>query len=164
MILANSGLTQGKDIPILRDKGESLRLRLAKQLDEDTCPLTTNDDYSRHQNSAACYQLVQSVLKIGSALAERVGQGEVGRSTALAGNAWQLLQLAIERAWSMLDGPFFCFLVQTSVVHLSPCRDSISGFLGSFQSGGAFSGRRALTIVCSVISGCGQGHEPVKNF
>ena len=40
-------------------------------------PLTTNDDYS-HQNSAACFQLAQSVLKIGSALAERVGQGEVG--------------------------------------------------------------------------------------
>ena len=32
-------------------------------------PLTTNYDYSPHQNSAACYQLVQSVLKIGSALA-----------------------------------------------------------------------------------------------
>ena len=28
-------------------------------------PLTTNDDYSCHQNSATCYQLVQSVLKIG---------------------------------------------------------------------------------------------------
>ena len=44
--------------------------------------LTTNDDYSRHRNSAACYQLAQSVLKIGSALAERVGQGEVGGCTA----------------------------------------------------------------------------------
>ena len=29
-------------------------------------PLTTNDDYNRHRNSAACYQLAQSVLKIGS--------------------------------------------------------------------------------------------------
>ena len=33
-------------------------------------PLTTNDDYSRHQNLAACYQLAQSVLKIGSVIAE----------------------------------------------------------------------------------------------
>ena len=74
-----------------------------------------NDDYSRHRNSAACYQLVQSVLKIGSALAERVGQGEVGGSTALADSAWRLLQLAIEWAWSVLGGLFFCFLVQTSV-------------------------------------------------
>ena len=66
-------------------------------------PLTTNDNYSR-----------QSVLKIGSALAERVGQGEVGGSTALADSTWQLLQLAIEWAWSVLGGPF-CFFVQTSV-------------------------------------------------
>ena len=78
-------------------------------------PLTTNDDYSCHRNSAARYQLAQSVLKIGSALAERVGQGEVGGCTALADSAWLLLQLAIERAWSALDGPFFCFLVQTSI-------------------------------------------------
>ena len=78
-------------------------------------PLTTNDDYSRHRNSAACYQLVQSVLKIHSALAEKVGQGEVGGSTALADSAWWLLQLAIEWAWSALGGLFFCFLVQTSV-------------------------------------------------
>ena len=28
---------------------------------------------------------------------------------------WRLLQLAVERAWSALDGPFFCFLVQTSI-------------------------------------------------
>ena len=78
--------------------------------------LTTNDDYSRHQNLAASlYQLAQSVLKIGSALAERVGQGEVGGCTALADSAWRLLQLAIERALSALDGPFFCFLAQTSV-------------------------------------------------
>ena len=78
-------------------------------------PLTTNDDYIRHRNSAACYQLAQSVLKIGSAVAERVGQEEVGWCTALANSAWRLFQLAIEKAWSALDGPFFCFLVQTSV-------------------------------------------------
>ena len=44
---------------------------------------------------------------------------------------------------------------------LSPCRDSISG---SFQSGETFLGWRALTIERSVMSGCGQGHEPAKNF
>ena len=102
-------------------------------------PLTMNDDYSRHRNSAA-YQLAQSVLKIGSVLAERVGLWEVGGCTALADSAWRLLQLAvekarsaldgpllwltsawrllqlaIERAWSALDGPFFCLLVQTGV-------------------------------------------------
>ena len=47
---------------------------------------------------------------------------------------------------------------------LSPCRGSISGFSDSFQSGGAFLGRSVPTIECSVVSGCGQGHEPAKNF
>ena len=61
--------------------------------------LTTNDDYSCHRNSAACYQLAQSVLKIGSVLAERVGQGEVGGCTALADSAWRLLQLAGGGGW-----------------------------------------------------------------
>ena len=117
-------------------------------------PLTTNHDYSRHRNLAACYQLAHSVLKIGSALAERVGQGEVGGCTALADSAWRMLQLAIERAWSALEGPFFCFLVQTSIENcLFTCRGSISGFVGSFQSGGVFSGQRALTIERSVMSG-----------
>ena len=48
--------------------------------------------YSRYRNSAACYQLAQSDLEIGSALAERVGRGEVGGSTVLADSAWWLLQ------------------------------------------------------------------------
>ena len=60
-------------------------------------------------------KLAQFVLKIGSVLAESVGQGEVGGSTTLADNAWWLLQLAIERVWSALDGLLFCFLVQTSI-------------------------------------------------
>ena len=55
------------------------------------------------------------VSEIGSALAERVGQGEVGGATALADHAWRLLQLAIEKARSALDGPLFCFLVQMGV-------------------------------------------------
>ena len=84
-------------------------------------------------NLATCYQLAQSVLKIGSALAERVGQGEVGACIALG------VQTSVE------NGRF----------------TSISGFLGSFQSGGAFSGQRALTIKYSVMSVC--GYEPAKD-
>ena len=67
-----------------------------------------NDDYSRHQNPAACYQK-------GWDRGRWVGQGEVGGCTALADSAWWLLQLAMEKAWSSLDGPFFCFLVQASI-------------------------------------------------
>ena len=36
-------------------------------------PLTTNDDKSRHPTLACMLLMVQSILKIGSALAERVG-------------------------------------------------------------------------------------------
>ena len=38
---------------------------------------TTNENPSCHRNLAARYQLVQTVLKTGSMLAERMGQGEV---------------------------------------------------------------------------------------
>ena len=71
--------------------------------------MCSHSSYSRHRNSATCYQLAQSVLKIGSALTESVGQGEVGGCTTLADSAWWLLQLAIELAWSALGVPFFCF-------------------------------------------------------
>ena len=70
-------------------------------------PLPTNDAIWRRQILAACYQLAQSVLKIGSALAERVGQGEVGGCTALADNAWRRLVAAActalaDSAWRRL--------------------------------------------------------------
>ena len=58
---------------------------------------------------------MQSLLKIGSALAERVGQGEVSGSTALPDSAWWRLQLPVEKPWSMTDGPFVCFLAQMGV-------------------------------------------------
>ena len=65
--------------------------------------------------SSDFYQLTQSVLKIGSVLAERVGQGEVGWYTALADSAWWRLQLPVEKPWSMTGGPFVCFLAQMGV-------------------------------------------------
>ena len=76
-------------------------------------PLPTDDAFWRCQILDVCYQLVQSVFKIGSVLAERVGQGEVGGSTALPDSAWWQLQLAVEKPWSMMGGPFVCFLAQT---------------------------------------------------
>ena len=44
-----------------------------------------------------------------------VHQGEVGGCTALGDSAWRLLQLAIEKPWSVPGGPFVCFLAQTGV-------------------------------------------------
>ena len=58
------------------------------------------------------------VLSVGAIcfeLAERVGQGEVGVCTPLADSAWQALQLPVEKPWSMLGGPFVCFLAQTGI-------------------------------------------------
>ena len=78
-------------------------------------PLTTDDAFWHRQILASCYQLAQSILKIGSVLAERVGQGEVGGSTALPGSAWWRLQLAVEKPWSMTGGPFVCLLAQMGI-------------------------------------------------
>ena len=80
-----------------------------------TNPLTTNDDNSHHRNSVACYQLAQSTLKVGSALAERMGREEVGGCHPEGDSAWWLLQLAVEKPWSVPGGPFVCFLAQTGV-------------------------------------------------
>ena len=55
-------------------------------------PLTTNDAFWCHQILIARNQLAQSILKIGSALAERVGQGKVSGSTTLPDSAWRRLQ------------------------------------------------------------------------
>ena len=77
--------------------------------------LTTDDAFWHRQILVACYQLAQSILKIGFALAERVGQGEVDGCTALADSALWQLQLPVEKPWSMPGGPFVCFLAQTGV-------------------------------------------------
>ena len=55
------------------------------------------------------YQLEQSVLKIGSAQAERVGQREVDGYTALPDTAWWWLQLSVEKAL-VKDGWLICLL------------------------------------------------------
>ena len=54
-------------------------------------------------------------FKIGFVLAERVGQGKVGRCTTLPDSAWRPLQLPIEKLWPMLGGPFVCLLAQTGI-------------------------------------------------
>ena len=85
---------------------------------------------------------------------------------AQGNSAWLLLQLAVEKPRSMPGGPFFCILAQTGLkkILLSNCRGSMSDILGSFQSGEVLSGRRALTIECSLMSGCGQGHELAEDM
>ena len=60
-----------------------------------------------------------SVLKIGSVLAEMVGQEEVGGCTTLGDSAWWPLDLPVEKPWSMLGRPFAAFLHKQA--YLSPC-------------------------------------------
>ena len=83
------------------------------------CLPTENADYLLINELASKFGRMLSIgailLKIGSALADRVGRGDVGGCTALANSAWWLLQLAMERAWSALDATIFCFLVQMCV-------------------------------------------------
>ena len=38
-----------------------------------------------------------------------MGKGEVGGCHPEGDSAWQLLQLAVEKPWSVPGGPFFCF-------------------------------------------------------
>ena len=76
-------------------------------------PLTTDDAIWHRLTLAACYQLAQSVLKIGFVLAKKVGQGEVAGFQHGVLCTWQLAWLAVEKPWSALAGPFLTLLAQT---------------------------------------------------
>ena len=69
--------------------------------------LTTDDEGTRHATLAACYQLVQSILKIGFALAKKGEMGEVGGHSHDMPYTWWLSWLAVEKPWSALAGPFY---------------------------------------------------------
>ena len=62
----------------------------------------------------------------------------------------------VDTGWSIS----LLFDKQAQIRFLCPFRGSISGTVDSFQSGEAFNGRRALTIVNPLMSGHGRGHEP----
>jgi len=122
-------------------------------------PLTTDDAIWRCLILAACYQLAQSVLKIGFALAKksRIGggrwvlaRGAVHMAAALAGCRKAL----VGTGWAISHHK------QAQEPLLSPCSGTISGLVGSIQSGGACAGRKALTIESLLMSGCGWGYEP----
>ena len=70
---------------------------------------------------------------------------------------WQLPWLAVEKPWLALAGPFLSFLTQMDVDKF------LWLFKGSISGTVAFTGRRALTIVSSLMSGHGRGHEPCES-
>ena len=73
----------------------------------------------------------------------------------MGGGGWAHLKYALHMV-AVLPG-----LVNTgwTISHLV---SSISGTIGSFKSGGAFAGQRALTIENLLTSGCGQGRKRWK--
>ena len=74
-----------------------------------------------------------------------------------------LLQLAVEKPWSMPGEPPFLHKRAYKTL-LPPCRGFIPDILGSFQFGGVLSGQRALTIERLLMSGCGQHQQLVKDM
>ena len=80
-------------------------------------------------NDKHCY------LKIGSALTERVGQGEVGGCTPLGDSAWRMLQMdsnTEESPDQCRVGHLSAFLYKRAQKMLLLAWDSISDILGSF--------------------------------
>ena len=81
---------------------------------------------------------------------KKLGEGEVDGFTQEYHAHGSCLR---EKPWSEMAGPFLTLLAQTgSGTNPLPCRGTISESVGSFQSGGALAGRRALTIESSPMS------------
>ena len=108
-------------------------------------PGTTDDECTCHATLAACYQLAQSVL--------RFCASKNGRWAGISHDfpcTWWLSWLAVEKPLLATAGPFLSLLTQMGIERLvCLCRGPISSTVDSFQSGEAFTGRRALTIVSS---------------
>ena len=85
------------------------------------------------------------------------GIGEGGWVQPRVPCTWQLPWLAVEKPWLALAWPFLSLLTQMGV-DKAPL-GSISATVDSFHSGEAFTSRRALTIVSSLMSGRSRGHE-----
>ena len=119
-----------------------------------TTPLTTDDGCTHHETmlsvGAIHFQDRFCTSKIG---------GGGGHSPDLP-CTWWLSWLAVEKPWLAKAGQFPSFLTQMGVEKLlCLCRSSISGTVHTFP-GEAFTGQKALTIVSSLMSGHGRGHEP----
>ena len=97
-------------------------------------------------------------MKIGFVLAKKGGIGRWGGGGGGGGGGgfqygvpctWQLPWLAVEKPWYVLAGPFLTFLAQTGSQEPlpSPCRGTISGLVGSIQSGGVLTHSKEPTVV-----------------
>jgi len=90
--------------------------------DQKFNPLTTDDECTCHVTLAACYQLAQSVLKIGFVLAKKGGIRGGGWVHRELPCTWQLPWLAVEKPWSALAWPFLHMAAA-----LAGCRKALVG-------------------------------------
>ena len=75
-----------------------------------------------HHTAHCAEKIISAHLRTGSALAERVGQGEVGGVTHRVLCTWWLLGLAVEGPWLGTGGPPFALTAWTGLEKLlSPC-------------------------------------------
>ena len=68
-------------------------------------PLNPIVHFWLHHTAHCAEKIVSARLRTGSALAERVGQGEVGGVTGRVLCTWWLLGLALKRPWLVPGGP-----------------------------------------------------------
>ena len=78
----------------------ALHLRL-----NDINPLNPIVHFWLHHTAHCAEKIVSTCLHAGSALAERVGQGEMGGVTGRVLCTWWLLGLALKRPWLVPGGP-----------------------------------------------------------
>jgi len=99
---------------------------------------------------------VISCNDLGSASAERAGQGEVSGCTQRVQTAWASLGPALEMPWLALCGPLLSSCAQTScTVPISSKEAFILVWVSSCQLS-------AVTIAGSLMSGCSSSHKHVE--
>ena len=74
--------------------------------------LTDEAVYRRHEISSVMSDFRQCPWEIGSAPAERAGQGEVGGCTRRVQTAWRCLGLALKSPWLEPSGPLLSSFAQ----------------------------------------------------
>ena len=110
---------------------------------------------SRDKNVAVvrkCYVLSCNLFKLSKC---GIGGGGQAHSRHALHMAAALALCQNSPGWHWLDHFSPCQHKQVQKPLLSSCRDTISGSVGSFQSDRWPSGRRSLTVECSLMSGCG---------
>ena len=113
-----------------------------------------------YHNAHCVEKIVSARWWPGSALAERVGQGEVGGVTRRVLCTWQLLGLAVKEPWLAPSGSIPALVAHTGLENVSLTSWRVHFWQGRWL--GFWAGicqPRMLTIACLLMSGRGKGHK-----